>query len=317
MTDTRKTQQLVDEISKINDNNSFTVIDRNYRALPIPYKALVRRIHERTNSVFHYTSSDGFLDIIKNNRIRISKLTNFNDYDEISYGTKVISGWLEENKIRGFNFNGDQNCEIFALCATSLQDDAAMWDRYTKGDGYCIELIKPQIQHDNYEVFFEGMLYIPQKWNRILYGADDAKEILSYEIKALGDEVSDDLLGKLAVFKYLIKKESWQQESEWRKLFILLPDGNSLKFFETDTSKVNEYAYVGPVIDKYSEETDLGIIDGGLEKADEKIVKSVRLGPNISNEAHKDEVINVLNSYGYDTSSIDVSVSEVRFSRKG
>ena len=100
--------------------------------------------------VYHYTSSDGLLGIVKSGQLRASEASSLNDLAEVELGWAAVENWLRKHKkSRSAKYlkrmledsRRDPKHQVFVLSGTTAGDDANQWRLYAdQGRGYAIEL---------------------------------------------------------------------------------------------------------------------------------------------------------------------------------
>lgn len=232
------------------------------------------------SNYYHYTTVDAFYNIIKTKELWLGDTSTMNDKSELTNFTKSLQENLllelpEKKKDIDDYFNKVNervaNEYPFALCFTTLKDDAAQWERYAdnaKGirigfDTNTLLLLCKKLIFSFNEVFY--------KWN--------SKEHKHYEIlktyfKTGELEEFDNINGQidnLICVSALHKHNSFRSEKEYRMVTLLNNIGNteySKIEFECRNNVIKKYLKLN--IDKISSNKDINL---------QMLIKNVLIGP--------------------------------------
>lgn len=102
-------------------------------------------------SIFHYTSSPGFLGALSSNKLWATEAFGLNDVSELRHGWEFIRTWLRDqpqddvkNELLTeipVDANNNLASDTFILCGSQVDDDASQWRLYADGArGYSVEL---------------------------------------------------------------------------------------------------------------------------------------------------------------------------------
>jgi hypothetical protein len=106
-------------------------------------------IEEVSGLVYHYTSPEGLLGMLRGNALWASEVTSLNDLTEVRYGWDLIAQWIEKQApsealdairaaVEWFN---RRDREVFVLSASLDGDDANQWRLYgADRRGYAVGL---------------------------------------------------------------------------------------------------------------------------------------------------------------------------------
>lgn len=106
-------------------------------------------IEEASGEVYHYTSPDGLIGMLKGRAAWASEATSLNDLAEVRYGWKLIGAWIEAqeqsdalDEIRGAaEWFDRRDRDVFVLSASLDGDDANQWRLYgADRRGYAVGL---------------------------------------------------------------------------------------------------------------------------------------------------------------------------------
>lgn len=172
--------------------------------------------------LYHYTTVEGFYEIIKQKVLRASDYRYFNDAEEVVHifnqlSTKEnISQYLEKVKSEFWN---DPNYIILSF--SEQCDDLAMWGRYSNDEGINLGFSKETI---NELCPIEDSFQMPV-FGKCIY---DNKEKISLVEKCFNlltenkikDLIFNEMLLGVAPF---LKNESFKHEQEWRAVFKYNP----------------------------------------------------------------------------------------------
>ena len=282
------------------------------------------------NKYFHYTSINVLYNIVNNQELWFSNLSNSNDPNELyltceSYneyigsmnidpyhGTPMI---LSKNKVHG---------SPYGLSFTTLEDSLTQWERY--GDnlkGVSIEFDIDFIQkylHDNYQFsfYFDQMKYSENdKRALIVKNIDSMPEFTDYTWEKDWPFCALYFLIHYSEARALFKSEDFAQEKEFRLFF----DPVEYKFYHDtvclfnfgDSEKMvleskRSYQYAKDVIHFLEEDKNYALMRNGINsylkldlnlfgKDKSKIIKSIRLGPKCVQDI--DTLEEFLSHFGY------------------
>lgn len=105
-------------------------------------KIIEKRRNDYGDRLYHYTSLNTFLCMVKSNEIWMSSTGSMNDRKETSYFIEMLEKELEEYGRKDFFkkiYNQIPLSYKYAFCLSTERDDAAQWERY--GDsamGVCL-----------------------------------------------------------------------------------------------------------------------------------------------------------------------------------
>lgn len=179
--------------------------------------------------LYHYTSMQSFFGIIKNKELWLGNAATMNDKTELLYFTQGLKNALLEdypekqheiNRLWSKIDEAVQKGYPFAMCLSTLSDDAAQWERYASGGtGVCIDVnIKAlaQLFHNH-----SGFL------NSVFYGSDirqhDHLKIVSEYLsngKWYDLENEDRWISNLIATACCHKHKSFSPENETRMIVL-------------------------------------------------------------------------------------------------
>jgi hypothetical protein len=158
--------------------------------------------------LYHYTSFETLLNILKSGKIKFSGVAGFNDANELRSKSTIIGSGLKHpyNKTRMNIINNR-----YAFCLSKREDDLNQWRLYgDDGKGICLGF-KIETKKLNTKKFYAG---------EIIYG-DTIKlfinEIINYISKKWDYTLNIDHSSK---WGYFIKGQEWEDEREVRLLLI-------------------------------------------------------------------------------------------------
>lgn len=232
--------------------------------------------------IFHYTSLDALYSIITNKEIWLADISTMNDkmenlefLNEIKYDlTSTFPSKNEE--ILGLIKTIEAGMEDqypFALCCTSLNDDAAQWERYAdsaKG---------VRIAFDT-ETLIRFSFSTPLSINNVFYEFPHEEHEIYYILKhylqtgeILQFENIDALIGNICLTASSFKHKSFMGESELR---LRAPNLEKHRYhnnyckFEYGCKKGVIKKYMKVDFDKLCRENDISM---------EKIIDNIMIGP--------------------------------------
>jgi hypothetical protein len=180
--------------------------------------------------LYHYTTSAGFLGIIRDQNLRATNFSFLNDSSEVKYGIELISSVLEGLKetaetwpegfdpaetlaaIRGFR---DIN-QLYVACFTTLRNDLSQWRAYGSADvdRFCLGFTRNTL----------SSLRAPKEVlsnERLVHLVYELEEQRSSILRALRSEnagvrFAHEWTLELSRLALGFKHPSFHRESEWR-----------------------------------------------------------------------------------------------------
>lgn len=267
--------------------------------------------------LFHYTSADGLLGILKTNSLWATNMKFLNDYSELKYGIELFTEVC--NEVTGGIGNALRNdyqfvqtvmaaartltlFRTFVLALSDAPNQLSQWVAYgSRGTGYSLGLNSSAFERFRFaesEVFF---LF------KVCYDRDRQKELLKNLIdrfvariaKGGSEEFSPskrslyvtNFLVRLQNYLIAFKNSAFQEEREWRLVCIFDPN--------TGTTKHLEFRSSGGFISPY---VVLKPVDGELLP-----IEVVCQGPRVSSEIGAEAVRDLLLKYGYKDTKVEDS----------
>jgi hypothetical protein len=220
--------------------------------------------------LYHYTTGDGLLGIIRDNAVRLSNARYLNDRKEVAHGSSLIADILQA-RIDALDGEEDLNnateiemrimqaargglivplgtvLDLYVACLCESGDLLSQWRGYGNGmGGYSlgfevsgIKLREMSVDEGTWGLW--PVTYDPRVQRRIVDHAVDrvvaaarAVEASSEaELTAVVDEACKALAGALFLCPALFKASAFQEEAEWRLLYVspaIEPYDDRLKF---------------------------------------------------------------------------------------
>lgn len=163
---------------------------------------------KNNNVLYHYTSFDTLLHIIKSGKIKFSGVAGFNDADELRSWSSLVGHDLkhpyEKSRLNRIN-------NRYAFCLSKRKDDLNQWRLYGgDGRGMCLGF-KIDTKKFNAKKYYLGeILYGDTIKSFILDTKNNLKENWGYDIN----------LSQSSKWGYFIKGREWEDEKEVRLLLI-------------------------------------------------------------------------------------------------
>ena len=215
-----------------------------------------------SKSVFHYTSPEGFINIVTNQELWFGNIKNVNDITEIDYAfRKIIYPCVRKFKFKDNTLNNRiialmsplrnrefsfphtneikfKKASIFVLCTSLKEDSTMLWELYCKNsnkEGYSIALDKDRLVDSiisccqtNEKGNAKSIHYIFQ--GRVVYDEKKQKEIVN------------DYLG---VLEYNLEKQSTEDiKQEILNIYVQKFLIMAMFMKDDDFDKEQEYRFV-------------------------------------------------------------------------
>lgn len=168
---------------------------------------------EKMNKLYHYTTYDTALKILKSGCLKFGRLNNMNDihendklvYEDLSKPVKAFSNiefdciMDEVLKYRQISFSMDDN-----LCDKKGFDLHQMWGIYAnKGNGVCLVFDKDILEES---IFGDKVLF-----GKVSYDPSVSSEFIATDTNHIANEIK-----KKAKHIYFHKRLEWRYENEYR-----------------------------------------------------------------------------------------------------
>lgn len=287
-------------------------------------------------NVFHYTSPEGILSILKNKKIRFTDCQFFNDKSEYIYirtplvnalktifpklyNTDLIENidnWLIENYEVPVLYRGQAKQRYYVFCTSLEEDSLNMWHYYLKNDrfrGYNIGLSVPslvkyvsQIEMEEAEIWHGPIIYSSFEQDRILVNLisdiDNSlrkiKQEVSYSeyLYSYLQEAQEDIIKSIELYRLFFKSAEFSGEREYRFVLKLPTDLPDNAFLSSG------YQVKDGIISPYF---DLSFID--------EIIDCITISPNMEGNLAKKGLELFLKKENYKTLKIKQSNIPVRY----
>lgn len=213
--------------------------------------------------IYHYTSADAMLEIVKKGTLRFTDCLFLNDREEYKYTKELVASVLEERKDecdyllfwlqriddsnKDFYFCAEKRrisilpSSYYVLSGTTEKDSLPMWNYYSQNgnyQGYSLRIDVDEISKALSDVKGE-LLY-----GSIIYEKEKQKEIVNQYVdgflkkhdadlhRVLDDAERDDLEAEFDEFvqkiRLFFKREGFKHENEFR-VVLLTPDDELVK----------------------------------------------------------------------------------------
>jgi hypothetical protein len=229
---------------------------------------------ETPKLLYHYTTAQGLLGILKSNVLWASNLLYMNDFSELKYSIELIKSELE----KAFNVSNPNlknspffpmildildatlsACNVYSTCFCEDGDQLSQWRSYSqKGTGYAIGFDLKHIDRASELLPLNSSLFLTD----IVYEKEDQLKLLNPIINNYIHSVRSLILGRTSPTEDQIKKyatnflinafrclfsfkhSAFQDEREWRIFQIMSSNSSSGKI---------EFREIGGTIVPYME----------------------------------------------------------------
>lgn len=188
---------------------------------------------KRPQTLSHYTSLDGFLNIIKESQLRASNILYLNDRQEMIYGVKIAKEVLDEiikNKSKRGNIMADYRApsttetpDTYACCLCEEPDMLSQWRGYGSAtQSVSIQFSFPDlvnlVSHNGVEMrkVIYGRKQVMDSIRERLSNLDEETPFNALVARVLDlnmDEARRDAIYDLSP---QFKNQSFEEEREWR-----------------------------------------------------------------------------------------------------
>jgi len=276
--------------------------------------------------IYHYTSPNGFLDIIKENKLWFTRYDCLNDYTEREYifdvfksvceklvETKQISKKLYDDIIdleidkKEFLpyyddslYYGEFESEYYICCFSRDRDSLPMWNYYSKDNRY--EGYNLEFSSDIIDYLRNKNRKCSMKVFDVIYDKQEQEKRIGGAILKLEDIIDKnnkksfkrELAEFIKTYAFVFKNPCFQHEKETRIILIIPKEGNSFYPIQYRNSNGCIVPYVEYEFDKDS-------------------MTGVTIGPLINAEIAEKTVWRMLKDNGYLSDNIVKSKVPIRF----
>lgn len=181
-------------------------------------------VDRASGEVYHYTTAEGFRQIVQTGTLRATEAFGMNDLAELRFGWAVIHDWLSDKLSKNTDDevikqlldlvpDQDDNMAdgVYLLCGTTLPDDASQWRLYGgRARGYNLALdadeglaiFHPGSEKEEAQLSFYERLRGPgvgvAPWIKVLYTEEEQyaalerfTEVARREIEQWSDRISN------------------------------------------------------------------------------------------------------------------------------
>lgn len=266
-----------DIFEKINHNVNIAYFDKTFEDF------LFKKIIEiNTSKIYHYTSFQSLINILKSRQIRLSSIAGLNDRDELSYFDQETNHEIKNQ----YHYKRIEACNNrFLISCSFLQDDLNQWRLY--GSDGCGVSIEFRINETISDFFYLG---------KILYGNQIINELNQFIETVYKNYNIAFVFKEFLVWKHFFKSKDWSYEKEVRLLYTN-PKVRIESELEWDINRYNiltKYQYV--------DMQNMPITISGIT-----------LGPKLSeNEFNKAQLKQFLRENDYPDLSNNIKTSSIR-----
>jgi hypothetical protein len=279
--------------------------------------------------LYHYTSGEGLVGIIKSGDLWATHASCLNDAAELRHATRLIREWFQlyrqprlkpdtaficDRAITELSVDRAPTSEWFVACLSEEADDLSQWRAYGRGEGgYAIGFNVAEL---GYAVVPTGSQLVPVCYDSAVHhgiGGSVVKEIVRLFGEGLAtrpgvnpevwaDAFLPEWQQRLSYLAPIIKHHKFAAEKEWRIVRELREeDFCNLKFRQRQSMLARHL----PLALRFPETSTAPLLP----------ISSVRVGPSRHQEISKVGVADLLRGQGYPKAVYDnyVRVSEVPF----
>lgn len=218
------------------------------------------------NDLYHYTSSNAFINIINNGTLWMSNSDFLNDRYEIYYFHKLYEKAIQNNSenyeeaFLKFSSLNKTEYEFFILSLSDNPDSLALWSNYSNNDGYNIGFHVKNFTDNLKRQMLEG--YPTPVLGKVIYNKNTQNEIIKEEINRLHrfwkqgiskqeeESVKSIFSLRMTVYSLFFKDPSFQQEEEYRLVLIYHKSNlENIVHFRDSNGSIIPYVSVSPVDD--------------------------------------------------------------------
>jgi len=185
--------------------------------------------------VYHYTTQDGFLGILRSKVLWASNAMYLNDSSELNYGVQVfdkvraawVAGSTDARKVRLDEIWRDVlsrqlEAGVYVVAFSVKRDDLAQWRAYGGHTGYCLGFSTTDL------LLRAQAMRPPGTFLRCLYLESEQRAAAEQMIALLHancdpgipDQARTDFRGLLFMVASCFKHPSFKDEGEWRLFFL-------------------------------------------------------------------------------------------------
>jgi hypothetical protein len=272
------------------------------------------------NILYHYTTAQGLMGILKTNVLWASNLNYMNDFSELKYSTSLIhnefgeflkssSGDLSMSHLpevfADFFAKIEGRYSVYACCFCEEEDELSQWRAYAnKGTGYSIGFDAKQLEQPRDKPPYSLIL------SEVIYDSDLQSEIIKTSVKEFvnkikNNEIAVDLFRNFLAVVFgsacAFKNPAFSKEKEWRAIALNLTasDINNLNFREIQGIVVPYIEMKFPSLE--------------MEKEDHLPIIEIIQGPLVDPELGEKSLRLLLKKCGYDKVNVRRSKVPIRF----
>jgi len=195
--------------------------------------------------LYHYTTAQGFLGILREQRIRATNFSFLNDSSEAEYGLGLIAAIAEDLRLHpesgpaGFDATELIQLvktfrlinEVYVSCFTTLRDDLSQWRGYSgiETDRYCIGFDRRELA----SLSADAEAYSNARLLELIYEepAQRAAVLAAMTTSDGAARFKHELVIELAAVAARLKHPSFAAEREWRISVSVLGTGCEIADF--------------------------------------------------------------------------------------
>ncbi|MBN1987914.1 MAG: DUF2971 domain-containing protein [Bacteroidales bacterium] len=205
---------------------------------------IARIIYEKSENIFHYTTTEAFKNIIETSEIWITKYNDLNDPTEFNYGINLIDKILNEKPYFTRTINKDELKKslkkrlqyTFVSSFTNCPDSHLMWSSYSRNKGLCFQCNSNFLARNiNQFTIVEGkVIYDQKQQEELLIDIFENTILSSQKPEPLKLFETSSLFNLLVFCMTIFKQEGLYGEEEYR--FSLIGEDN---YFEEIEKLIN------------------------------------------------------------------------------
>lgn len=295
--------------------------------------------------VFHYTSPDGLMGILKNREVFFTDSQYLNDYnerfdinEELKYfwNTKYreydkefcllikniyVDSHEDDNYANIDTDTSEESCRYFILSASMDHDSLSLWKYYSKSgtyNGYSIGLFTPALDDE----WIDRNTGVAVETGLVIYSGNEKQERICNMVEALYEvwciykrstemdqKICKDYKAWISYASLFFKKQCFYAEEEMRFVAVVPESKLNNLFYETnDGRKIKMYDFrnVGGVITPY-----IKMPLFGWNNSTSWITNRIVVGPCLDFLQKRDGVMRYIDALDYNFHEIAVKESEI------
>lgn len=258
---------------------------------------------EIPEKLYHYCSTETFMNIMKSGNIRLSDSYQMNDYLENKWIDNILKKYNTEDKYIGiFKEYESEKSKIrpHIFCLSSEKDLLSQWRAYAANGkgisiGFDLKTLKSNEETNENSLFIAKCLYNEKKQEDII------KKIFDEYSKNSSSTKNDikEVVETLKLLSIIFKNPAFKEENEWRIIFMPeITDKYTVKEIKNRISKLDFRCTENKIISFFQLEFPME-----YDKKNDKLpLKEIVLGPK--NLIEEFEIKFFLKNQGYNVGDV-------------